>query len=244
MSDRSRDSPAAARIEAAALIPNFNHGRTLADVLERTLAVLPRVLVVDDGSTDDSWRAIASFGGRVRSLRHPSNLGKGRALRDGLRLLAADGFTHAIALDSDGQHFPEDIPRLLEASSLAPEALAVGERDMRAAPWRSRFGLFFSNACLRVLAGARLRDSQCGFRSYPLRAISELELFGDRYEFELEVLLKAAWAGVPIRAVPIRVTYEPPGGRISHFRPARDFLRVALSVARCLRSRPRRKGRP
>lgn len=244
MSEPSRENPAASRIAAAALIPNFNHGRTLGDVLERTLAVIPHVLVVDDGSTDESSRALASFGERVRSLRHPSNLGKGRALRDGLGLLAEEGFTHAIALDSDGQHFPEDIPRFLEASSLAPEALVVGERDMRAAPWRSRFGLFFSNACLRVFAGARLRDSQCGFRSYPLRAISGLELSGERYEFELEVLLKAAWAGVPIRPVPVRVTYQPPGGRVSHFRPLRDFLRVALAVARCLRSKSRRKGRP
>ncbi len=261
MSEPPAESSAAARIVPAALIPNFNHGKTLPDLIERTLAFIPDVLVVDDGSTDASWRAIEAFGGRIRSLRHAANLGKGRALRDGFQLLGASGFTHAIALDSDGQHYPEDIPRFLEASSQIPEALFVGERDMRQAPRRSRLGLWFSNAALRVFGRVRLRDSQCGFRSYPLGPISKLKLTGERYEFELEVLaqpfqfavcgwactgtgsgstarlLKAAWAGVPIRPVPIRVTYEPPGGRISHFRPLRDFLRVALCVGRCLASR-------
>lgn len=227
----------AARIVPAALIPNFNHGKTLPGIIERTLALLPHVLVVDDGSTDDSWRAIESFGDRIRTLRHPTNMGKGRALRDGLQALATSGFTHAISLDSDGQHYPEDIPGFIRASTECPEALIVGERDMRQAPRRSRLGLWFSNAALRLFAGVRLRDSQCGFRSYPLAEISKLRLVGERYDFELEVLLKAAWAGVPIRSVPIRVTYEPPGGRTSHFRPLRDFFRVALRVARSLASR-------
>lgn len=237
--DQTPGAPAALR--AAALIPNFNNRRTVADVVKRVLRAIPDVLVVDDGSTDGSPEALAALGERIRLLRHPRNLGKGRSLRDGFAHLLSEGFTHAIALDADGQHFPEDIPGMLEVSRREPEALIVGERDMRAsgAPRRSLFGLWFSNASLRCLAGVRLRDSQSGFRCYPLQAISALRLQGDRYDLELEVILKAARAGIPIRPAPIRVTYDPEGGRVSHFRPVRDFFQIAGRVARIAAERRR-----
>jgi glycosyltransferase involved in cell wall biosynthesis len=221
-------------VRAAALIPNYNNSRTLPDVIERTLAVIADVLVVDDGSTDASWEAIARFGARIQTLRHPVNLGKGRALRDGFGRLSASGFTHAIALDADGQHFPEDIPRFLEAVSSAPATIFVGERDMAGAgaPAASRFGLWCSNTALRILRGIKVRDSQCGFRAYPLDTVSRLDLRGDRYDFELELLFEASRARVPVLGVPVRVTYEPAGGRVSHFRPVRDFLQIAAHVLR------------
>ena len=109
----------------SALIPNYDNGRTLGGVIERTLAVLPELLVVDDGSHDDSWKVIESFGTRVRTLRHPVNRGKGAALRNGFATLRAAGFTHAIALDADGQHFPEDLPQLIAASTAEPAALVT-----------------------------------------------------------------------------------------------------------------------
>ncbi len=226
-------------MQPAALIPNYDNGRTLRDVIERTLAVLPDVLVVDDGSNDDSWNVIESFGTRIRTVRHPVNLGKGAALRDGFAALFAAGFTHAIALDADGQHFPEDLPRLLAASAAEPDALVVGARDLGAAhaPRRSRFGLWCSNTALRLLRGVRVDDSQSGFRSYPLAAITRLDLRGVRYDLEMEALFEAARAGVPIRSVPIRVTYAPEGGRVSHFRPVRDFLQIGAHVARTFRRR-------
>ena len=223
-------------MRAAALIPNFDNARTLGDVIRRTLAVMPDVLVVDDGSTDASWDVIMSFGSRLRSVRHPTNLGKGRALRDGFEALAAEGFTHAVALDADGQHFPEDLPVLLDLAAAEPTALIVGARDLRAAgaPRASRFGLWCSNAGLRVLRGVRIADSQSGLRCYPLAAILGLGLRGDRYDFEMEALFEAARAGIPIRSVPIRVSYAPEGGRVSHFRPVRDFLQIGSRVARSL----------
>ena len=231
------DSP----IRAAALIPCYNNARTISDVLERTLAVIPDVLVVDDGCTDGSSEAIEkateSWGTRIRSLRHSTNLGKGRALRDGLGQLAAAGFSHAIALDADGQHYPEDIPVLLEAARRFPDAIIVGERNLREAraPLASRFGLWCSNSALRLFRGVKIGDSQSGFRAYPLSAIVPMDLRADRYDFEMEVLFAAARAGITIQTVPVRVTYEPPGGRVSSFRPIRDFLRVASCVARLLR---------
>ena len=220
----------------AALIPTYNNDRTIRDVLERTLKQLRDVWVVNDGSTDGTREALSSFGGRIQLLEHPRNLGKGRALRTGFERLASAGFTHAVTLDSDGQHSPEDIPLFLDAASMLPEAIIIGQRDMSRAgsPWRSRLGLWFSNQALKSLTRVRLADSQCGFRCYPLPTLSRFTLRGERYDLELEVLLAAAWAGVPIQPVPVQVTYAPQGGRVTHFRPVRDFLQIAGQVARML----------
>jgi glycosyltransferase involved in cell wall biosynthesis len=220
-------------LRLAALIPTFNNGRTIRDVVERTLEQLRDVWVINDGSTDGTREALSSFGERIRILEHPRNLGKGRALRTGFDGLHKAGFTHAVTLDSDGQHSPEDLPLFLEAASKAPEAILVGQRDMKGAgvPWRSRFGLWFSNRTLKSLAGVRLGDSQCGFRCYPLAAVSTLDLRGERYDLELEILLRASWSGVRLEPVPVQVTYDPFGGRVTHFRPVRDFLQIARQVA-------------
>jgi glycosyltransferase involved in cell wall biosynthesis len=223
-------------IRPAVLIPTFNNCRTLAGVVERALARVPAVLVVDDGSSDSTAETLRAFGDRIQVHRHPRNLGKGRALRTGFEKLQAAGFTHAIALDSDGQHYPEDLPRFLEAIERSPRAIVIGQRDMggSGAPRRSRFGLWFSNGALRYLSGVRLKDTQCGFRAYPLSGVGELGLRGERYDLELEVLLLAAKAGIPIEPVPVEATYSPDGGRVTHFRPVRDFLQIAGRVARIL----------
>lgn len=228
-------------MKAAALIPNFDNCRTLGDVIERTLAIVPDVWVIDDGSRDDSWPVIERFGARIRRERHSVNRGKGAALRTGFALLQAAGFTHAIALDADGQHFPEDLPRILAESTAHPLALVIGARDMVAAgaPRKSRFGLACANAALRLFTGVRVSDTQSGFRSYPLAAIAGLPLQGERYDLEMEVLFEAALTGVPIREVPIRVTYSPEGGRVTHFRPLRDFVQIGGRVTRTLLRRTR-----
>lgn len=239
MAAEAQDSPpAGGPVRPAVLIPVYNNARTIRQVAEKALEFVPDVLVVDDGSTDGTAAEIAALGGRVRLLRHPRNLGKGRALRDGFAALRPD-FTHAVAVDADGQHFPEDLPRFLDEVARTPEAILVGERDMKTAgaPRRSLFGLWFSNRCLRWLGKVRLHDTQCGFRAYPLSGIARLDLRGDRYDFELEVLLKAARAGIPIRAVPVQVTYRLEGGRVSHFRPVRDFVQIAGRVARIVSGR-------
>jgi glycosyltransferase involved in cell wall biosynthesis len=233
-----------APLRPAILIPTYNNARTVAAVIEAALRQLPDVLVVNDGSTDATADVLAGFDGRILRFDHEVNRGKGKALRNGFRILGEAGFSHAITLDADGQLFAEDVPRFLEAMGSAPGALVVGQRDLEAvgAPWRSRLGLWFSNRALRILCGARLEDTQTGFRAYPLAAMNAIAFEGERFDFEMEVLVKAAWNGIPLLPIPIRVSYAPEGGRVSHFRPVRDFMNIARLSWRLFRGRGRGRG--
>ena len=220
----------------AVLIPVYNNAKTLGDVLEGVLTQVHSVLVVDDGSTDEIADVLGSFRESIQVCRYSRNQGKGAALSTGFRLLYEQGFTHAITLDADGQHFPSNLPAFLVATSRQPAALLVGQRDMRGAgaPFRSRFGLTCSNFALSLLAGLRIEDSQAGFRAYPLNETCALGLRGRRYDLEMEVLMKAGWNGLPVVPLRIDVTYTPREGRVSHFRPLRDFARIVWMVLRLL----------
>lgn len=228
-----------AQSNVAVLIPAFNNAVTLADAIEGALKHVETVLVVDDGSTDDTRAILEELSGRIDVHTHPTNRGKGVALRHGFDVLTTKGFSYAISMDADGQHFADDLPRFVEAVRERPGALAVGERNMQTAgaPRRSLFGLWFSNLSLRVLGGVRMKDSQAGFRAYPLAGIRDLDLRGTRYDLELEVLIKAARKGIPLIAVPIQCSYRPQGGRVSHFRPVRDFCHIGRQVLKLVFSR-------
>jgi uncharacterized protein (DUF2062 family) len=143
-----------------------------------------------------------------------------------------------ITVDADGQHDPRDIraflPRLADDTQVI-----IGRRRMRdgGAPWRSRFGRAFSDLWLRIETGQVVRDSQSGFRAYPVRLLSQLRLRGRRYEFEVEVLVKAAWAGLTLASVEVGVTYEPAERRVSHFRGWQDNGRIAAMHSRLVSRR-------
>ena len=226
-------------LRPAVLIPTYNNAGTLGEVLEGVLERIDRAFVVDDGSTDDTAGVLECFAGRVEVHRREQNGGKGSALRDGFRLLADTGCTHAITMDADGQHFAHDLPVFLEAVSNDRDALFVGQRDMQGAgaPLRSRFGLQCSNRAFRLLTGVKLRDTQAGFRAYPLDAVQALDLRGCHYDLEMEVLIKAAWSGMPIQPVIIDVSYAPTHGRVSRFRPVTDFARIGWMALRLLSDR-------
>ena len=210
------------------VIPLYNHGGTVRKVAEQALAVHPQVLVVDDGSSDGGGEALAGL--PVAILRHGRNLGKGAAILSAARYAAERGFSHIATIDADGQHDPADLPRLWAAAAAEPLALISGCRDFSAAnvPGASRFGRSFSNFWLRLQTGAILPDTQSGFRIYPLALLSGLTFWCRRYNFEIEVLVRAAWAGVPLRSVPISVYYPPGAERISHFRGFMDNWRLTL----------------
>ena len=215
------------------VIPTFNNGGTIVDVVERTTAIAPYVVVVDDGCTDDTRERLAAWQQNhdgVVVVGHDENRGKGHALLTGFKYAINKGFEYVVTLDADGQHYPEDIPQLMAESMAHPEALIIGSRNLQqeGMPGGNSFANRFSNFWFAVQTGIRLPDTQTGYRLYPLRHLSGVHLITSRYEAELELLVFAAWAGKELRPVPVRVYYPPQGERVSHFRPLADFVRISL----------------
>jgi len=220
--------------DVVGLVPAYQAAATIADVVAGTRTRLGHVVVVDDGSTDDTAARATTAGAEV--IRHSANAGKGAAIATGLRALAARGIARALTLDADGQHLPREIPVLLTASDAAPTAIVVGVRRKTGHPIRAlnRFGNWIAVRLLHLIAGQPLPDTQSGFRIYPVAATLALGVQGARYDFETEVLLRAARRGIPLVGVPVDVHYPPVAERVSHFRPGVDTIRIIGSVLRVL----------
>lgn len=219
----------------AIIIPVYNHGHAVAAVIEKALRLNLPVFVVDDGSTDSTRENIASLGG-VHLLRHEANRGKGAALLTGFAE-ASKVADWAITIDGDGQHHPEDALNLINAIPADQRPIMVGMRTGMAAkhvPWTSRFGRKFSNFWVFVSGGPRMRDSQSGFRIYPLPEAMDLGVAARRYQFEVEILVRAKWKGIPVAEAPVNVDYAAAGERISHFRPFADFMRNSGTFSRLI----------
>jgi glycosyltransferase involved in cell wall biosynthesis len=219
-------SPTPAKHRAAVVIPVYNHEQMVVDVVQRSLKLGIPVIVVDDGSTDASYDQIKCIEG-IQVLRHRSNRGKGAALLTGFAA-AAELYDWAITLDADGQHNPEDIQTLIDAIPATERPIIIGKREgMLGAdvPWTSRFGREFSNFWVRMSGGPVVEDSQSGFRVYPLPECLHLSVVARRFQFEVEILVKAKWRHMPVTEAPVRVSYTPGARRISHFHPFFDFLR-------------------
>jgi glycosyltransferase involved in cell wall biosynthesis len=223
---------------AAVLIPAYECAATIAAVVEGARRHVARVLVVDDGSHDDTGARAAASGAEV--VRQPVNGGKGAALLAGLARLAADGVQRVVTMDGDGQHLADEIPRLLAAAVAAPEAIVIGARQIggqEVTPMKL-FGNRFANRWVEIACGRRLPDTQSGFRVYPLPATVHLGASAGRFAFETEVLILAARAGMPITSVPVAVYYPPAAERVSHYRPWGDTVRIiAVVVGLILRRR-------
>lgn len=210
------------------IIPTYNNSRTVRRVVADVLTVAPHVIVVDDGSTDGTAKILTQLD--VKVVSHSRNRGKGAALVTGFRQALAEGYDYAVTIDSDGQHFAADIPRLVEAMREHPESLIVGCRnlDHDGMPAGNTFANRFSNFWFKVQTGISLADTQTGLRMYPLHRLPCLRLLTSRYEAELALLVMMAWRGVEITQVAVSVSYDPEGGRVSHFRPVYDFARISL----------------
>lgn len=211
-----------------AVIPAYNEEATVAAVVRGALSRLTTVIVADDGSTDDTAQVAEAAGAQV--IRLPGNRGKGHCLR----LLFAEarkrGFDAVIALDSDGQHDPAEIPRFLDAHRDAPGSIIVGSRmgDEEVIPVYRRNSMLVARYYICLAANRFIEDTQCGFRLYPLSVVESMAIRKERYVSETEILLKAGDSGIPIRSLPIRAVYPP--GRRTHFRSVPDVAAISVYV--------------
>ena len=211
------------------MIPTYNNGGTIADVVRKTLEACSDVIVVNDGSTDNTRQALEAIEG-ITLVTYDQNRGKGYALKQGFKKALELGFAYAITLDGDGQHYPENISLFLQANIDHPGALIIGSRNLDNVD-RSKGSSFankFSNFWFYIQTGKNLDDTQTGYRLYPIKKLNFLWLLTSRYEAELELLVFASWHGVELMPIPIEVYYPPREERVSHFRPALDFSRISV----------------
>ncbi len=218
------------KLNCCVIIPTYNNDRTLKQVINDVLAYTDDVIVVNDGATDNTAAILDEFQEAIHVFRHEENKGKGMALRNGFKLALAKGYDHAITIDSDGQHFASDLPSFLQELEESPDTLVIGARNMKQenVPGKSSFGNNFSNFWYWVETGIKMDDTQSGYRLYPIRKMENFRFISSLFEFEIEVIVKAAWKGITVKNIPIKIYYEPGKQRISHFRPFQDFSRVGV----------------
>ncbi len=228
-------------MQPAIIIPVYNHEQQIAGVVHQALELDLPVFVVNDGSSDGTADILATIEGII-VLHHPENRGKGAALLTGFGAACKKECDWAVTLDGDGQHRPDDAKKLLGAVADGRRCIVVGRREgmtkeSQHVPWTSRFGRGFSNFWVRVSGGPTMRDSQSGFRLYPLPEVLELGVRARRYQFEVEVLVRARQSGLATIEVPVSVVYQPRGERVSHFRPWMDFGRNSTTFTRLIVAR-------
>lgn len=226
-------------LKCCVIIPTYNNAQMLEQVIKdvkeyTTIRLgknrnLSQLMVVNDGSTDET-QAILERHPNIMQLSYTVNEGKGIAMRRGFEHALEQGYDYAITLDSDGQHYAKDIPTFVDELIEDNNAIVIGSRNMgqENVPTKSSFGNKFSSFWLWVETGIRLADTQSGFRLYPIRAMKDFSFVTGRYEFEVEVLVRAAWEGITLKCAPIDVFYPPAEERITHFRPFQDFFRISV----------------
>ena len=210
------------------LVPTYNNHKTLRRVLDGILEYTRNIIVINDGSTDSTSEILSSYH-NISAVHLPQNKGKGNALKTGFRKAISEGYDFAITIDSDGQHYPDDIPVFVQALlEEDEEVLLIGNRNMSqdGIPKKSSFGNRFSNFWFWFETGIKLQDTQSGYRLYPLNKIPK-KYFTPKFEFEIEIIVRTAWRHIPVKNVPVKVLYDP-AERVSHFRPFKDFTRISI----------------
>ena len=213
-------------------VPVFNNKGTVRDVVAGCRFILKNVVVVDDGSTDVNVVDLLS-GIDVVVLKHDKNFGKGQAIQTASKYIEEQGGIYMVTIDADGQHNPRDIEKFLPLIKEDDTTIVIGCRNFNTenVPVKSRFGRKFANFWLRIETGIYIDDCQSGFRAYPVKLLNRLKFKGAHYDFEAEVLAKAAWAGLQLKTVDINVHYPEHEHRVSSFKPFLDNLRISHTHA-------------
>lgn len=216
-------------LRCCVIIPTYNNSKTIAAVIEDVARYTENIIVVNDGSTDDTEKIIKEFQ-NIELISYLPNKGKGYAIRKAFKYAVSKNYRYAITIDSDGQHFASDLPNFLNKIKENPDSLIIGSRNLNIenVPSKNSFANKFSNFWFTLETNLKLSDTQSGYRLYPIEKMKKFRYFTNRYEFEIEVLVKAAWKGIQVLENPINVYYAPIGERITHFRPFKDFFRISL----------------
>ena len=230
------DSERLGRDEVTVLIPALNESLRIREVVQGALAFCPNVIVIDDGSNDDTGACIADL--PVILLRHAQRQGKGECLRHGFREALKRGFRGVLTMDGDGQHSADDLPRLLDSANRHPGSIVIGAR-LRKRSQQPRYRRLANEAGDWAIArgtGYQLCDSQSGQRFYPAQVMALQDVPGDHFVFEAQILISAArMLGTRCVSVPIESRYRcaerEEAFRPSHFRPLVDLFRIVHQLA-------------
>ncbi len=211
------------------IIPTYNNANTLKQVVDGVLKYNQNIILVDDGSTDNTPLILKDYDS-LEIIRYDENKGKGWAIQTGFRKALSMGFDYAITIDSDGQHFADDILLFIEELKKIPDSLIIGSRNIEAVgmPAKNTFANKFSNFWFWAETNQKLPDTQSGFRLYPIKLYKKTRFFTKKFEFEIEVLVRSAWSNINIVPIPVKVYYPPVNERITHFRPLPDFTRISI----------------
>lgn len=215
------------KLKICVLIPTYNNHKTLERVIDGVLLYTDNVIVINDGSIDTTATILEKYTS-ISVLTITKNKGKGNALQIGFRDAISKGYEYAITIDSDGQHFPHDIPNFVSKLEENQPVLLIGSRQMEqdGIPKKSSFGNKFSNFWFWFETGIKLDDTQSGFRLYPLNYLPK-KFWTNKFEFEIEIIVRTAWKGIDVINIPIDILYDP-NERVSHFRPFKDFTRISI----------------
>jgi glycosyltransferase involved in cell wall biosynthesis len=216
-------------LNVAVLIPTYNNSKTIAAVLKDVLSYTTHVIVVNDGSTDNTSEILDGFP-QIQRLEYEKNRGKGIALRRGFKFAVRQGYDYVITIDSDGQHYASDLPVFLNKLETEKRAIIIGARNLHQEnmPGKSTSANKVSNFWFHVTTGLKGPDTQSGYRLYPVYLLRKMFFLCTKYEFEIEVLVRSSWRGIKVDWAPIGVYYPPPEERVSHFRPVWDVTRITL----------------
>ena len=223
MTEAARDRLVLIRLKAAAIIPAYCEEKHVGNVVRRTRQQLDHVLVIDDGSNDQTAQRAREAGAEV--IVHSQNRGKGEAIKTGLRHWLDRQFTHVIVLDADGQHLPEEIDRFIAAAASAAEpSFFLGNRmnDLAGMPFIRRVVNRYMSRRISLLSAQQIPDTQCGFRMLDRQLIPQLLCGANRFDYETEMLIIASRKGYRIESVPITTVYSD---EVSNIQPMRDALR-------------------
>ncbi|MDR0952885.1 MAG: glycosyltransferase family 2 protein [Elusimicrobiota bacterium] len=210
------------------VIPLYNHAKTLGKVFSGVKEYYKDILIVNDASTDNAEQIIKELG--AISIKHSHNMGKGQAILTAAAYAKENNFSHILTIDADDQHCPKDLPKLIDKAKEFPYSIIIGKRDFNTenVPGSSKFGRAFSGFWARVQTGKKIVDMQSGLRVYPVQLFDYIKPNSTHFDFEVEIIIKAIWAGFGVEEVDVSVKYPKREERVSHFKLFKDNLRISI----------------